>query len=164
MADMIIGVFGGGNVKESSGDWQAAYEAGGLLAERGAIVLTGGMGGVMKAASEGAKSKNGLTIGILPGDRTTSRPNDCVDIAIYTGMGEARNVVNVKSCNAAIAIGGEYGTLSEIALAVKSRCPIVLLDSWHLSRKGMATEGDIIISANAADAVSLALAAASAAP
>ncbi len=161
MGKLVIGIFGGGNVTKGSGEWQAAHETGRLLAEHGVVVLTGGLGGVMLAASAGAKSGKGLTVGILPGDRTTSAPNSYVDIAIYTGMGEARNVLNVKSCNAAIAIGGEYGTLSEIALALKCRCPIILFDSWNLSRKGMTVENDILIAKNAVDAVNLALDAAS---
>lgn len=134
----IIGVFGGGNVREKTPEWQTAHEIGSLIAMHDCILLTGGLGGVMAAASRGAKEAGGTTIGILPGDRGTSPANPNVDIAIYTGMGEARNVINVKSCHAAIAIGGEYGTLSEIALALKTGCPIVLLDSWSFSRRTVA--------------------------
>ena len=136
MAATIIGVFGAGDVGPETREWQAAYEVGRLLAQQKAVVLTGGLGGVMAAASEGAQSAGGTTLGILPGNRADGGPNPHVDIAVYTGMGEARNVINVKSCAAAIAIGGEYGTLSEIALALKSGCPLIMLDSWSFSREG----------------------------
>jgi uncharacterized protein (TIGR00725 family) len=98
------------------------------LARHGFVVLTGGLGGTMTAASKGAKEAGGITVGILPGTSKTSPANRYIDIAIYTGMGEARNVINVKSCKAAIA-----GTLSEISLALKGGCPIVLLNSWALT-------------------------------
>jgi uncharacterized protein (TIGR00725 family) len=136
MPEKIIAVFGAGNVGEDDSDWRAAFSIGRELAARGFIVLTGGLGGVMTAASKGAKEAGGTTVGILPGTRETSPANSFVDIAIYTGMGEARNAVNVKSCDAAIAIGGEYGTLSEIGLALKSNCPIILLKSWSLQPPG----------------------------
>ena len=136
MPKKIIAVFGAGNVGEGDSEWQTAFSIGSGLAARGIIVLTGGLGGVMTAASKGAKEAGGTTVGILPGTQETSPPNSFVDIAIYTGMGEARNAVNVKSCDAAIAIGGEYGTLSEIGLALKSNCPIILLKSWSLLSPG----------------------------
>jgi len=136
MPAKVIAVFGAGNVQEDDREWQTALSIGRELAHRGIIVLTGGLGGVMTAASKGAKEAGGSTVGILPGTRQTSPANKFVDIAIYTGMGEARNAVNVKSCDAAIAIGGEYGTLSEIGLALKSGCPIILLNSWSLSPPG----------------------------
>ena len=133
MPEKIIAVFGAGNVGEGDREWQAAVSIGRELAQQGVIVLTGGLGGVMTAASKGAKENGGTTVGILPGTRTTTPANPYVDIAIYTGMGEARNVINVKSCDAAIAIGGEYGTLSEIAMSLKSGCPIIFLQSWSLT-------------------------------
>lgn len=134
MSKKIIGVFGGGGIEEGAAEWLAALQVGRFVAERNCMVLTGGLGGVMTAASKGAKEAGGMTIGVLPGDKRTSTPNPYIDIAIYTGMGEARNVINVKSCDAAIAIGGEYGTLSEIALALKTGCFVVLLNSWSISR------------------------------
>ena len=112
-AKNIIGVFGSGSVTEADREWQAAFSVGRLLAERGCVVLTGGLGGVMTAASKGAREAGGLTVGILPGNRETGPANLYVQVPIFTGMGEARNVINVKSCRAAIAVGGEYGTLSE---------------------------------------------------
>ena len=132
MSKNIIGVFGAGNISDADDEWQAALTVGRKLARRGFVVLTGGLGGVMTAASKGAKDEGGITVGILPGTRKTTPANRYVDIAIYTGMSEARNAINTKSCNAAIAIGGEYGTLSEIGLALKGKCPIILLNSWTI--------------------------------
>ena len=136
MPKNIIGVFGAGNISETDEEWQAALTVGRQLALRDFVVLTGGLGGVMAAASKGAKEEGGITVGILPGTRDSSPANRYVDIAVYTGMGEARNVINTKSCMAAIAIGGEYGTLSEIGLALKGNCPIILLNSWTIAPYG----------------------------
>jgi uncharacterized protein (TIGR00725 family) len=159
MAGKIIGVFGGGNINKTQAEWKTAYEVGRGIAQSGGVVLTGGLGGVMHAASQGAKEAGGITIGVLPGSRTTTPPNQYVDFAIYTGMGEARNIINIKSCDAAIAVGGEYGTLSEIALALKSGCPLVLLNSWVFSRSNM--PGDANLKAETPqEAVRLAMAAA----
>ena len=136
MPKNIIGVFGAGNISETDEVWQASLTVGRQLAQRGFVVLTGGLGGVMMAASKGAKEEGGITVGILPGTRKTTPANRYVDIPVYTGMGEARNAINIKSCKAAIAIGGEYGTLSEIGLALKDNCPIILLNSWTISPHG----------------------------
>lgn len=103
------------------------------LASAGAIVVCGGLGGVMAAACRGAKSAGGLTVGFLPGTDQTEA-NDWVDVVLPTGMGEARNVLIVRSCQAVIAIGGEYGTLSEIAFALRAGTPVVGLDTWSLVR------------------------------
>jgi uncharacterized protein (TIGR00725 family) len=111
-----------------------AEEVGREIARRGAILICGGLGGVMEAACRGAKSEGGLTIGILPG----TDPNDAnpyVDIPIVTGMGEARNVIVVRSAQAIIAIDGEYGTLSEIAFALKFGIPVIGLRTWELFRE-----------------------------
>ena len=156
MAKVMIGVFGAGNVSEPDAEWQAAFRIGKLLAERGFAVLTGGLGGVMTAASRGAKEAGGITVGILPGTRRSGPANAYVDIPVYTGMGEARNAINVKSCQAAIAIGGEYGTLSEIALALKSGCPLILLDSWSIAPYGSGPRTDWLTAASPEEAVALA--------
>lgn len=156
MTGIIIGVFGSGSIGGNTAEWQAAYQVGRYIALHNGTVLTGGLGGVMTAASRGAREAGGTTIGILPGSRETSPPNPYVDIAIFTGMGEARNVINVKSCHAAIAVGGAYGTLSEIALALKTGCPVVLLDSWQCSRTGYPIPG--ITAAHPEDAVQKAMA------
>ena len=102
-----------------------------LLAEAGAVVVTGGLGGVMEAASKGARGAGGRTVGILPGlDRRAA--NAYVDVAVPTGMGEARNALVVRAADALIAIGGGWGTLSEIALASKVGKPVVGIGSWDL--------------------------------
>ena len=160
MPEKVIAVFGAGNVGDGDKEWQAALAIGRGLARKGFIVLTGGLGGVMTAASKGAKEAGGTTIGILPGTRKTSPANSFVDIAIYTGLGQARNSVNVKSCDAAIAIGGEYGTLSEIGLALKGNCPIILLNSWNLAPHGNTKQPEWYLASTPEEAVVMAVGAA----
>ena len=110
---------------------RVAEETGRLLAQAGAIVVTGGRTGVMEAASKGAREAGGLTLGILPGsDRSEANPY--VQVAVPTGMGEARNALVVRAADGVIAIGGEWGTLSEIALARKGGKPVVGIGSWDL--------------------------------
>ena len=128
---MFVAVIGDGRC---SADVAALAEAVGReLARRGAVLVCGGLGGVMEAACKGAKAAGGLTIGILPG---TSRQdaNPYVDVPIVTGMGEARNVLVVQSAQAVIAVSGEYGTLSEIAHALKLGIPVVGLHTWQLAK------------------------------
>lgn len=116
-----------------------AEHVGRELARRGAILVCGGLGGVMEAACRGAKAAGGLTVGILPGpDRGAA--NAWVDVALPTGMGEARNALVVRAADALVAVGGEFGTLSEIALALKAGKPVVGLGTWGLSRHGEAVE------------------------
>src|SRR5437870_10721786 len=112
-----------------------AEEVGRRLAGAGAIVVCGGLGGVMEAACRGAKSAGGLTLGILPGT-FRAEANSSVDIAIPSGLGEARNILVVRSAQAVIAIGGEFGTLSEIAFALKLGIPVFGLNTWQLARGG----------------------------
>lgn len=127
-----------------------AEEAGRLLAAAGAMVICGGLGGVMEAACRGAKSAGGATVGVLPGiDPRDANPY--VDIPIATGMGQARNVIVVASAQAVIAISGGYGTLSEIGHALKLGIPVVGLGTWHLP------EGNMIVASDAKDAVERAL-------
>jgi uncharacterized protein (TIGR00725 family) len=137
---MIIAVIG--NSSCSPQEAKLAETVGELLAQQGVTVICGGLGGVMEAVCRGAKSKGGLTAGILPG-QDSSMANPWVDIPVVTGLGEARNVAVVKSAQAVIAIGGSYGTLSEIAYALKSRIPVIGLNTWSLSRNGQ--EDDSII-------------------
>ena len=107
----------------------AAREVGRLAAERGWVVITGGMGGVMEAASRGAKEAGGTTVGILPTyDAATA--NEHVEIIIPTGLGHARNTLVVAAASGVIAVGGRYGTLSEIALALKLGKPVVGINTW----------------------------------
>jgi len=138
--EMIIAVIGDSSC--STEQARLAETVGELLAERGATVICGGLGGVMEAACRGAKSKGGLTVGILPG-QDASTANPWVDVPVVTGMGEARNVLVAKSAQAVIAIGGGYGTLTEIAYALKSGIPVIGLNTWSLSRNGR--EDDSII-------------------
>ena len=127
------------------------------LAERGAVLVCGGRGGAMEAACRGAKAAGGTTVGILPGsDR--GEANAYVDVAVATGLGEGRNVLVVRSVDAVIAVGGAYGTLSEIALALKAGTPVVGLATWELVREGRRDEG-IIRAETSDEAVRLALAA-----
>ena len=108
-----------------------AEEVGRLVAEAGATVVTGGLGGVMEAASKGAREAGGTTAGLLPGaDRHEA--NQWLTVAIPTGMGEARNALVVRAADGVIAVGGEWGTLSEIAFARKTGKPVVGLGSWDL--------------------------------
>ena len=110
----------------------------------------------MDAACRGAKSEGGTTIGILPGtDRGDE--NAWVDVAIPTGLGEARNALVVRAADVVIAIGGEYGTLSEIALALKTGKPVVGIETWELSRRGIATK-EIVRVTTPVEAVDRALA------
>ncbi|HET9156806.1 MAG TPA: TIGR00725 family protein, partial [Myxococcaceae bacterium] len=127
-----VGVVGSGSAERDQ--LVLAEEVGRLLATRGAIVVCGGLGGVMEAACRGAKSVGGMTVGLLPGsDRRDA--NAWVDVAIPTGLGEARNALVVRAADVLIAIGGEFGTLSEIALALKTGKPVVGIDTWELSRR-----------------------------
>ena len=105
------------------------------IARRGAVLVCGGRGGVMEAACRGAKAEGGTTVGILPGaDR--GEANRYVDIAIATGMGEARNAIVVRTADAVVAVSGGYGTLSEIGLALKMGRPVVGLGTWELQQAG----------------------------
>lgn len=108
-----------------------AYRVGRLLAKAGLVVATGGLGGVMEEASRGARAAGGLVLGVLPGADPKSA-NPYVDIAVATGMGEARNAVLVRTADGLIAVSRGYGTLSEIAFALKQGKPIVGLKTWEL--------------------------------
>ena len=134
----------------------AAEAVGRLLAEAGAVVVCGGLGGVMAAACRGAAQAGGLTIGILPGDDRTLA-NQWVRVAIATGLGELRNGLVVRAAESLIAVGGEYGTLSEIALALKLGRPVVGLRTWELHRpEGRLGQG-IVVASDPRDAVDRAL-------
>lgn len=141
----------------SAGEQAAAEEIGRGVAAAGAVVVTGGLGGVMEAASRGAASAGGLVVGVLPGtDRAAA--NRWVGVALPTGLGEGRNLLVVRSADVVVGVGGEWGTLSEIALALKAGTPVVGLGTWELSRGGHRDES-IAVAQDAADAVRLALAA-----
>jgi len=126
----IVGVIGGSEVSPSL--YAAAETIGREVAARQAVLITGGLAGVMEAASKGAKAAGGLTIGILPG----LSPNDAnpyVDLPIATGLGEARNIIIVRTADVLIAVGGGYGTLSEIAFALRLQKPVIGLDTWDVA-------------------------------
>jgi len=150
---IFIGVIGGGEI--SSQVAGLAEEVGREIARQGAVVVCGGLGGVMEAACKGAASEGGLTIGILPGDnRRAANPH--VKIPIVTGLGHARNVAVVKSAQAIIAIDGSYGTLSEIGHALQSGIPVIGLNTWSLAIDGKA-DNSIIPTDSPKDAVSKAV-------
>jgi hypothetical protein len=132
-----------------------AEETGRLIGEAGCVLVCGGLGGVMAAACRGAKTAGGTTVGILPGD-DRGEANPWVDVAIPTGLGEARNALVVRTCDAVVAIGGEFGTLSEVALALKLGRPVVGLGTWSVTRDGVSTD-PILRAADPAHAVRLVL-------
>ena len=148
-----IAVCGGGAFDERSA--RVAREVGEALALQGAVVLCGGLGGVMEAVCEGARSQGGLTIGFLPGDDRDDA-NEFVDIALPTGLGEMRNMLLVRASDAVIAISGEFGTLSEIAYALRLGVPVIGLDTWGLVKDGE-PRAAIVPASTAAEAVALAL-------
>ncbi len=150
----LVAVIGAGVCSEQEA--ALAEEVGRRLAEAGAVVLTGGRGGVMAAASRGAAQAGGLTVGILPGE-DASQANPWVALPIVTGLGEARNAVLMRTAQVVIAVGGEYGTLSEIAFALKFGRPVVGLRTWQaVSNAGHNLP--IHKATNASDAVAAALA------
>ncbi|MEA2431446.1 MAG: hypothetical protein QOI19_1919 [Thermoleophilaceae bacterium] len=127
------------------------------LGEAGAVVVCGGLGGVMEAACRGAKSAGGTTLGILPGTNR-AEANPYVDVAVATGLGELRNGVVVRAADGLVAVGGEFGTLSEIALALKAGKPVFALGGWELARGGEPVDA-IVRAASPEDAVARVLAA-----
>jgi uncharacterized protein (TIGR00725 family) len=129
MQPEYIAVIGGGQC--GAAEYASAMEVGRLVAEAGATLVCGGMSGIMEAAARGAREAGGSTIGILPGhDRNLANPY--LDHVITTGMGHARNLAVVSSGDAVIAIGGSFGTLSEIGLAARVGRPVVILSGWRL--------------------------------
>jgi uncharacterized protein (TIGR00725 family) len=149
----LIGVIGGGTCSEA--EVKTAEEVGRRLARQSAILVCGGLGGVMEAACRGASSEGGITIGILPGEERQSA-NPYVQLPMVTGLGYARNVIVVKSAQAIIAIGGSYGTLSEIAYALQNGIPVIGLNTWSLSKNDQ-VDKSIIPARSAAEAVDMAL-------
>ncbi len=134
---MYISVIGVGDADEETR--QLAYEVGKLIAKQGAVLVCGGLGGVMDAAAQGAKEAGGLTVGLLPG-RTKAEGSRFLDVVITTGLGEARNIAVVNAADGVVAIGAGYGTLSEIGFALKAGKPTVGLATWELRRKNVTDE------------------------
>jgi uncharacterized protein (TIGR00725 family) len=134
---------------------QLGEEVGRLIAEAGAVLVCGGLGGLMEAAASGCARAGGRSVGILPGN-TREEANPYLTVAVATGMGEARNAIVVRSADAVIAVAGEFGTLSEIALALKMGKPVVGLGTWELAKGGRPVEA-IVRASTPEDAVSTAL-------
>lgn len=153
MKEKIVAVIG--TRTPSTEEAKLAEEVGRELAKNGVILICGGLGGVMEQACRGAFAEGGLTIGIIPGDDPKSA-NPYVKIPIATGMGYARNVIIVKSAQVIIAIGGAYGTLTEIGYALDSKVPVIGLRTWKISRNNQ-TDKSIIRVRNAREAVRQAL-------
>jgi uncharacterized protein (TIGR00725 family) len=124
-----IGVIGGGSPDAEA--LETAFKVGKLIAEKGAVLLCGGLGGVMEAASQGAKEAGGMTIGILPGNNP-DQANPFIDIPIATNMGHSRNSLVALNSDVLIAINGQYGTLSEIAFGCIYRKKIIGLGTWDI--------------------------------
>ena len=133
MMGPVVAVIGGSS--PTAEEASLAEGVGRALAEAGAVLVCGGYGGVMEAACRGAKEAGGLTIGILSGS-DESEANPYVDVAIVTGIGHARNAIITRTAKVAIAVGGSYGTLSEIGFALGFDKPVVGLQTWSMERSG----------------------------
>jgi uncharacterized protein (TIGR00725 family) len=129
MTKKIIAVIGAGSADKSI--LKIAEDVGKLIAGRNAILICGGLGGVMEAAAQGARSEGGTAVGILPQDHK-NEANPYIDIPVATGFGEGRNVIIVRTADAIIAVGGEYGTLSEIAFGLKMGKPVIGIKTWNI--------------------------------
>jgi uncharacterized protein (TIGR00725 family) len=152
MATPYVAVIGASNATE----WEltTAEALGRSLGEAGCVLVCGGLGGVMNAAARGAGSAGGISIGILPGD-DRDVASQHLTVAIATGFGEARNAIVARSADAVIAVGGEFGTLSEIALALKMGTPVIGVGTWELGRDDL--DADPIVRANDVDEAMAAL-------
>ncbi len=140
---LYVAVVGSG---EAAGElYEKAQEVGRLVASRGGIVICGGLSGVMEAAARGATEEGGVAIGILP-DEDRGRANPYLSYSVATGTGQARNLAVVCSGDVIVAVGGEYGTLSEVGLALKVGRPVVALESWDLG-------GHLVVVASPEEAV-----------
>jgi len=151
---LFIAVIGGG--KCTPEEAAIAESVGSELAKRGVVLVCGGLGGVMEAACKGALEEGGTTVGILPYENA-DLVNPYVEIPIVTGMGQARNMVIIRTVQAVIAISGEYGTLSEIAFALKNEKPVIGLNTWSLYKNNQDVHA-IIPADNPVDAVEKAIA------
>ena len=151
---MILAVIGSGQASHE--DALHAEAVGREIADQGIVLVCGGLGGVMEAACRGARKAGGLTVGILPGT-SADEANPWVVVPIATGMGEARNVIVVTAADAVIAVGGGFGTLSEIGHALKLHRPVVGLHTWDLIREMTVCE-DVAVATSPHEAVALAMA------
>jgi uncharacterized protein (TIGR00725 family) len=128
-----------------------AFELGRGIAQRDAVLICGGLTGVMEHAARGARAAGGLTIGVLPGDDTDDA-NAYIDIAIATGLGHARNAILARTADGVVALGGGLGTLSEIALALRNRRPTIGIKTWRFDRDDR-TEPELPVAANPTEAL-----------
>ncbi|HEV2760512.1 MAG TPA: TIGR00725 family protein [Acidimicrobiales bacterium] len=151
---VYVAVSGGGEADDEA--CRVAEQLGLELARRGAVIVTGGLGGAMAAACRGAKDGGGATIGILPSDDRADA-NPWVDVAVPTGLGEGRNALVVRAADAVVAVAGEFGTLSEIALALRLGKPVVGLGTWELARDGRPVDA-IVVATTPAEAAETAVA------
>jgi uncharacterized protein (TIGR00725 family) len=149
----VVAVIGPGQ-PEDHGLLAVAHAVGAGLAEAGCTVVTGGLSGVMAAASQGAHEAGGFVVGILPGE-DAGAANEFVDLTVPTGLGEGRNLLVVRMAAVVIAIGGSWGTLSEVALARRRNIPVISVGGWQVT--GPAPEDDVIRVPDAAAAVAAAL-------
>ncbi|ADJ26162.1 conserved hypothetical protein [Dehalogenimonas lykanthroporepellens BL-DC-9] len=153
MSHLFIAVIGAS--KASAAELLLAEQVGREIGRHDAVLVCGGLEGIMEAACKGAAAEGGLTVGILPGEHRETA-NSYVKIPIVTGIGYARNAIVAKSGHAVIAIGGGYGTLSEIAYARQAGIPVIGLDTWNVSRSN-SEDVHIIRAANPDEAVQLAI-------
>ena len=153
---VYVAVCGGGEATGQERD--RAQEVGRLLARAGAVIVCGGLGGAMEAVAAGAAAEGGVSIGILPG-RDRLAQSEHLTYSIPTGMDEGRNVLVVRAADALIAVGGEFGTLTEIAFALRVGVPVVGLQTWELSKLGSPVDAFPVVD-TPADAVRRALEAA----
>jgi uncharacterized protein (TIGR00725 family) len=149
---IVIAVAGAGSCDEAQS--ALAEAAGAEIAGRGAVVACAGGGGIALAAAKGAKAAGGQTLGILPGASAhESPPNPHIDIAIFTGLAEGRTLIEIASADALLAVGGGFSTLAEIALALRAKKPVVLLESWRFEMND--ARPNVPRAASASEAVAL---------
>ncbi len=129
MRKKVIAVIGAGKAEERI--LKIAEEVGRLIAKRNAVLICGGLGGVMESAAKGAKEAGGITVGIIPSDKK-DQANPYIDIPVATGFGEGRNVIIIRTADAIITVSGGYGTLSEIAFGLKAGKPVIGIESWDI--------------------------------
>jgi uncharacterized protein (TIGR00725 family) len=141
--------------KCSPAERELGLAVGAEIARRGAILVCGGLGGMMEAAAEGAHREGGMTVGILPGERA-DEANVFIDFPLPTGLGPFRNMLLVRACDALIAIRGGYGTLTEVAFALRLGIPVIGLQTWSLSQDGRLDPG-IHVASDSAEAVEWAI-------
>ncbi|MPY34181.1 TIGR00725 family protein [Streptomyces adustus] len=149
---LYVAVVGPGAATPSEN--QTAQRLGRLLAQQHCIVICGGLGGVMEAVCRGAQSEGGITVGLLPGS-SRATGNDFLSVALPTGLGELRNGLVVRSADAVIVVGGSWGTLSEMALAVRTGKPTIVISGWEVRVPGKSEHSELRLASSAEDAVGM---------